>query len=880
MGEIVPYTKNNESFEDLQHRCQPFKLEWIFGFNPRIPVVNLTCSRQVREMIMSSGNAIIFYRFENQVESTQTLIGHKDSINTIVVDGSGRFVVSSDSSYCINVWDREAFPDGPPVAIRTIYEPFKANEINTVGLSHDARYLIAACSGTEQLLKLWQWTIGNDSPDDCISLPPRLGRTKGIRFCTDIGRKNHFVVTMENAVIFGYFDPKQQKLHIEVPKKHGFQDYNDSVFVDDTSRAVSVTAAGMAIIWSDDKKVSTPIKKQFLKYLHLKYASINVIRCCDQKLVTGDDDGEIRFYDIHMRILYWFKQEGPEPIRTISFNILPRKYVLDNEQAHSSDDTDEEVLSYDTLPRDVSLEGNPVIIRNFIMATKTGHLFDVDIVQNKIQELYYSSGSIITSFDVHPIEPQLCSCDGNGKMTLYNLEDRQAIMSLNVPIQRTRRGRITVLKYSPCGTYLVGGAENGYIWVINPATMIISSDSPLQYTIEKIIFLNFTPDSKYIIFVDDEGSIGLLNREYECWKLIGRCLSHKVVDLLFMSNEKFLTIGDDRHLIQYKIETSDMASIEKLMVDDRFQMEQSAQSTSFLLLPEDRLLVANNQFKFKIFNLNSSCTIMHTFLAPFNDGPIRKLTLLPGDHFFTFMTDKNIYIHQLPIDGNPFKYLGTFSHPKKLKAMCNMRDHFVFCHGEGDHGIGMWRINAIPLIENQKYCGSGLDPYCSLLPGGKSGCYVKEMLSLFFYNQISPKHNEEDTDISIRDAMDVRDVPNYMRSIGFHMTQFEEDNLIKEIDQMGTLFLTFEEVVKLFLNHRTLANPDCEEIRAALTMVTKGVFDPIDLQSFNEQLADLGEKVNTKALDFYCRALFPEYTPDADEDKFLVPLDAFAEKLC
>lgn len=46
---------------------------------------------------------------------------------------------------------------------------------------------------------------------------------------------------------------------------------------------------------------------------------------------------------------------------------------------------------------------------------------------------------------------QLCSCDGNGKMTLYNLEDKQAIMSLSVPIQRTRRGRITVLSYSPCG---------------------------------------------------------------------------------------------------------------------------------------------------------------------------------------------------------------------------------------------------------------------------------------------------------------------------------------------------------------------------------------------------------------------------------------------
>lgn len=94
MGEIVPYTEKTESFEDLQHRCQPFvirntnwstfanesslfqKLEWIFGFNPRIPVVNLTSSREVKEMVMSSGNSMIFYKFENQVESIQTLVGH------------------------------------------------------------------------------------------------------------------------------------------------------------------------------------------------------------------------------------------------------------------------------------------------------------------------------------------------------------------------------------------------------------------------------------------------------------------------------------------------------------------------------------------------------------------------------------------------------------------------------------------------------------------------------------------------------------------------------------------------------------------------------------------------------------------------------------
>ncbi|KAL1402967.1 hypothetical protein pipiens_005851 [Culex pipiens pipiens] len=170
-------------------------------------------------------------------------------------------------------------------------------------------------------------------------------------------------------------------------------------------------------------------------------------------------------------------------------------------------------------------------------------------------------------------------------------------MSLNVPIQRTRRGRITALNYSPCGTFLVGGAENGYIWAINPATMIISEDSPLQYSCEKIRQLVFAPDSKLLVFADDEGSV--------------------------------------------------------------------------------------------------------------------------GGQFITFMTNKNLYIQQLPIDGNPFKYMGMFAHPKLLKASRPMKDQLMFCFGEGDHAISMWRMNTVPLIENQKHCGPGLDPFCTLLPVGK-----------------------------------------------------------------------------------------------------------------------------------------------------------------
>lgn len=148
--------------------------------------------------------------------------------------------------------------------------------------------------------------------------------------------------------MFGAWDCKEQKLSIQVPKRHGFQDYNDTVFVERTDRAVSVTGAGMAVLWSNDRKFSDAQeggvqRKEFLKYLHLKYASINVVRSCDEKIVTGDDDGEIRFYDNSMKILYWFKQEDLEPIRTLSFELVEtRRWKQPAEPIEGDDQTPKE----------------------------------------------------------------------------------------------------------------------------------------------------------------------------------------------------------------------------------------------------------------------------------------------------------------------------------------------------------------------------------------------------------------------------------------------------------------------------------------------------------------------------------------------------------
>ncbi|XP_052864152.1 cilia- and flagella-associated protein 251-like [Anopheles cruzii] len=924
MGEVVEFIPEDaRDSGKVHHRCQPLHLEWLSGFNPRVPLLNVSASRERKELVLASASTLLFYSYDGEHEKVHPVIGHKSNVNAIGSDGSGRFVVSSDNCYSINVWDRGTTTneDHVPLAIRTIFEPFKGTKMHAVALSHDGKYLLAG-GGADQgnQLKIWSWTVGNDFPDDTISLPARLGRIKTVHFCKDRHRQHQFVVTMESGVVFGAWDAKEQKLSVQVPKRHGFQDYNDSVFVVGTDRAVSVTAGGMAIVWSDDKKVGSeetggaPLRKEFLKYLHLKYASINVVRSCDEKIITGDDDGEIRFYDNSMKILYWFKQEDLEPIRTLSFDLMatrPRK-APPAEQPLAGDPTPDdaepskrepETTIEEIAPKDVSFEAKPVIVRGFVSATKSGKIYDIDIVYNKIQELFLPSPSIITAVDAHPTRSEICTCDGNGRIVVYELKAKTITSTLDVPIQRTRRGRITTLSYSPCGTFLAGGAENGYIWMIDPNIMVVNAGSPLQFTNEKLRLVKFSSDCKYLVCVEEQNIITLLQREKEDWLTTGRCATHRLVDTAFLSAIEFISIGEDRYMVQYVVNDSEKSQQSALSIGKRRRIEQTAVPVALLVLPNDQLLVSNDHLKFKLFNRNTF-DIMHTFLGPFHDGPARCLRLLPGEEFFVFITNNNIYLHRLPIDGNPFKYLAVRGHPKHLKwlQLAGGTDPCAITFGEGDHAVALWRVNTRPVLDNLKHSGTGLDPFCALLPGGKTGCYVREMLSLFFYNQISPKNSDGDAELTLRDAMDTRDVPNYMRSIGFHMSEFEEQNLCQEMALAGNCYLTFEEVAKLFLNHRTSGSPSSEDVLTAVTYIGATVTSGtrVDLRRFGELLTTVGEPMDRQASDFYIKILFPSSRQQMgdveseavdsmgeandgggdEQSPHLISVDDFTEKLC
>ena len=54
----------------------------------------------------------------------------------------------------------------------------------------------------------------------------------------------------------------------------------------------------------------------------------------------------------------------------------------------------------------------------------------------------------------------------------------------------------------------------------------------------------------------------------------------------------------------------------------------------------------------------------------------------------------------LPVDGNPYRYMGVIAHPgtiKDIKAATNV--NYIFTTGGNDYTINIWKYNVNPLID-------------------------------------------------------------------------------------------------------------------------------------------------------------------------------------
>lgn len=160
-------------------------------------------------------------------------------------------------------------------------------------------------------------------------------------------------------------------------------------------------------------------------------------------------------------------------------------------------------------------------------------------------------------------------------------------------------------------------------------------------------------------------------------------------------------------------------------------------------------------------------------------------------------------------------------HPRSIIKMVKLRDdNTIMTLGIGDYSLCIWTIDSRPAVEKFKAGGTGLRPFCTLIPGGHKGWLFKEMQDIFIYMQMISKTGQTPDEQMVTDYLCMAEVGDFLRAIGLFITNFEETVILKELTKNRPgdspyLQVSFETLVKIYVNHKPAFGTSIKDIENA-----------------------------------------------------------------
>lgn len=404
---------------------------------------------------------------------------------------------------------------------------------------------------------------------------------KGI--CFDSYNTRYFVITQERGVVFGTWEHESGHLddssrvsftssvetneHVRAEHGRVLKYYRpaqfwkpkhggamDSCYVQDSRWVLTCTNQGYVYVFSDDILDQNPNytnQKSCIKTIRLQSCGINTISSVDGVIATGNDLGHIRFYDKHLKILYWCQQFDLDAIVCLRFNLQPRPDTSDAN--HCCDDPtccpDVPCTTIDNKvhepPKDASTLHQPFIVRDFVVATRTGQIGLVDFLEHKLTLVLYGDNEPVTALELHPDGYFLLAANAVGRIYMYQYATRALQNLVEVPkVPPTPESTdlatyaVTYLKYSPSGLHLVCGLANGCVWFLHPILLTPLSPKPENQLRHEVTEIAFSSDEEILALTNLNFIVCVYKRDktsangYQCF---GTFRSHyaPIVKILF-----------------------------------------------------------------------------------------------------------------------------------------------------------------------------------------------------------------------------------------------------------------------------------------------------------------------------------------------------------
>lgn len=540
-------------------------LSWSFGFNCDLPngVYNLSDEKLGSHSIfyVSAHTGVLY----NYLTRKQTLLqGHCNPITACCISEDKRFVITADSGpdSLIVIWDALT---GKP--IKDIPLPH-TNGVKAMDLSPDAMFLVTlseplvaanedasatsefdegkreeskeAESGTLQDIALWEWTSDRKGPLYSETFDTKEDFQKAIRFNrSDI---KQIVSNGDKRVIFWSWERKKFTFYSPIISTYDFKQkvapLTQSMFIPDSTQAITATLDGDLVLWDRsliglNEGYTRNTDRRAIKLIRLtsRKKAIRCLQIFEDKLVTGSDDGAVRFYDFQFRILAWFEDLDAGPVTSVSFaNTTPEPHP-DPDGFNCSD---------------------------FIVGTKNALIVgaSADLFEKSQKDerrgviLVQGFDSPVSAIATHPKESLIACGSDSGKIQLWDYEKKHLKMVRNFGkkkieeeedeeedegIQNKNKNKKKkkakkhdfddddqeeqmelaprCMKYDPSGKYLAIGCRCGTIKILNGDTQL--SDLPLNsrsvFTVAEgeITHICFSACSQFLATADTDLCVSL-----------------------------------------------------------------------------------------------------------------------------------------------------------------------------------------------------------------------------------------------------------------------------------------------------------------------------------------------------------------------------------
>jgi len=683
--------------------------------------------------------------------------------------------------------------------------------------------------------------------------------------------------------------------------------FTQSAFIPGSRELMTATAGGDVVVWDESALLSPPdengrMLRQAVKIVQLhEKGSINSLQALGSFLVSGGSDGFVRFYDLKLRLIAWFDYLQAGPITSVSFAV-PERQLPEDMDAENFDCDDFVVGTTESR----------------IVAAHAGMTLELSEENRRGALLAQGFRGSISASTAHPKSGMAVVATSIGDIHLVDLESCRITKSASLGAELVS----SALCFDPTGASLAVGTKTGTVIMLNDQLEELQTlKYPLKGECTKLVFSPDSKSlaaadsacrtSLYKWTVDPEATVGLKLDELPAegeepivWVFTGAFKAHQgeITGLMFTPGcpdpekppesgmpGRLWSVGSDGYAIEYDVAASSVEAGVQRLQRTRVSEGGEGQPSAAVFqanhggdhLREDVVLMMDNQYKLKVLILGEAAdeaiSTRKTVLGPTYGEPLCGLQLFApaegaaSSEFMLYSTPHKVAgIACLPLDGNPACCLGMIAHPGEITGVSVVSGlqtlkSAVLTAGGSDSTCMLWAVD-FEAAKAAASMGAGMDSLYEMLEGGKDGPMYEEMMDYFYYAQLQNQGEDVDSEREITGRVPFRMVPDLLRACGFYPSDAEVKSIMHELKYAeffqtgkGRDDVTFEEFVRVFINHRPPGGIGPEMIEQA--MATLGA-DPksglMDHTQLKDVLAKFGEPLTGADLAASLAALLGE----------------------